>query len=101
MGEIAEMMLDGTLCAGCGEFLDGDGEGFPRYCSKQCAAGCGMTYTPSSARARKAARINRDRQRGDKWFQCSKCSKRFRYASAVSQHERDAHAKAQESSNGK
>lgn len=35
MGEIAEMMLDGTMCAGCGEFLnDGeDGDGFPGYCS--------------------------------------------------------------------
>ncbi len=38
MGEIAEMMLDGTMCAGCGEFLnDGeDGDGFPEYCSS-CA----------------------------------------------------------------
>lgn len=35
MGEIAEMMLYGTMCAGCGEFLnDGeDGDGFPEYCS--------------------------------------------------------------------
>lgn len=34
MGEIAEMMIDGTMCAGCGEFLhDGeDGPGFPGYC---------------------------------------------------------------------
>lgn len=37
MGEIAEMMLDGTMCQGCGEFLhDGeDGDGIPAYC-----AGC-------------------------------------------------------------
>jgi hypothetical protein len=35
MGEIAEMMLDGTMCAGCGEWLnDGeDGDGFPEYCA--------------------------------------------------------------------
>lgn len=35
MGEIADMMLDGTMCAGCGVFLrDGeDGAGFPEYCS--------------------------------------------------------------------
>lgn len=33
MGEIAEMMLDGTLCEGCGEFL-GDPVGYPRYCSR-------------------------------------------------------------------
>lgn len=31
MGEIAEMMLDGELCEGCGDYL-GDGDGFPRYC---------------------------------------------------------------------
>jgi hypothetical protein len=31
MGEIAEMMLDGTLCAGCGEYLGRD-LGFPQYC---------------------------------------------------------------------
>jgi len=39
MGEIAEMMLDGTLCACCGELL-GDPEdepaGYPMYCAS-CA----------------------------------------------------------------
>jgi hypothetical protein len=35
MGEIAEMMLDGTMCQGCGVWLhDGeDGPGYPGYCS--------------------------------------------------------------------
>jgi len=32
MGEISEMMLDGTLCECCGTFL-GDAEGFVRRCS--------------------------------------------------------------------
>lgn len=32
MGEIAEMMLDGTLCEGCGVYLGSD-SGFPTYCS--------------------------------------------------------------------
>ena len=31
MGEIAEMMLDGTLCEGCGEFM-GDAVDFRRLC---------------------------------------------------------------------
>lgn len=31
MGEIADMMLDGTLCEGCGVYL-GDEDGFPSYC---------------------------------------------------------------------
>lgn len=40
MGEIAEMMLDGTLCAQCGIPIVGPGEepaGYPGYCSRQCA----------------------------------------------------------------
>lgn len=33
MGEIADMMLDGTLCEGCGELMDGSEPGHPRRCS--------------------------------------------------------------------
>lgn len=42
MGDIADMMLDGILCAGCGVALDDvceDGfetPGYPRYCCKGC-----------------------------------------------------------------
>jgi len=36
MGEISEMMLDGTLCNCCGDFL-GHGEGFPAMCAA-CSA---------------------------------------------------------------
>lgn len=44
MGEIADMMLDGTLCEGCGEYIDeGEAEGFPRYCSESCANDRSMT----------------------------------------------------------
>lgn len=32
MGEVAEMILDGTLCQSCGVFI-GEGEGFPRECA--------------------------------------------------------------------
>jgi hypothetical protein len=41
MGEIAEMMMDGTVCQECGEYLDPDdgydppGD-FPRFC-RSCA----------------------------------------------------------------
>ena len=38
MGEIAEMMLDGTLCQVCGSVIDGDTPGYPRYCI-DCAKG--------------------------------------------------------------
>lgn len=43
MGEIADMMLDGTLCEGCGEYI-GEGDGYPQYCSEQCASDRGA-YT--------------------------------------------------------
>ncbi len=33
MGDIADMMLDGTLCGQCGGYIDGNGEGFQRFCS--------------------------------------------------------------------
>lgn len=48
MGEIAEMMLDGTLCEGCGVYIEGEGEGFPRYCSPQCARDRGADWALES-----------------------------------------------------
>jgi uncharacterized Zn finger protein (UPF0148 family) len=32
MGDIAEMMLDGTLCQGCGVYM-GKGDGYPVSCA--------------------------------------------------------------------
>lgn len=44
MGEIAEMMLDGTMCGMCGVFLeDNEIGGFPMYCSEDCANDAGAT----------------------------------------------------------
>ena len=44
MGEIAEMMLDGTMCECCGEYIDEEGFGCPRYCSPECAKDRGAEY---------------------------------------------------------
>ncbi len=33
MGDVADMMLDGTLCEGCGVFLNASPPGFPCYCA--------------------------------------------------------------------
>jgi hypothetical protein len=44
MGEIADMMLDGTMCECCGEFMGSEGEGFPRYCSEECAKNRGVDF---------------------------------------------------------
>jgi predicted nucleic acid-binding Zn ribbon protein len=35
MGEIADMMLDGTLCIMCGVYI-GEGDGVYRFCSEKC-----------------------------------------------------------------
>ena len=40
MGEMAEAMLNGEFCQGCGEFL-GDGDGYPTFCR-----GCRKTERP-------------------------------------------------------
>lgn len=32
MGDIADMMLEGDLCQGCGEYM-GEGDGFPVWCA--------------------------------------------------------------------
>ena len=51
MGDIADMMLDGTLCEGCGESLFDDelgqnthSEGTPDYCSPECAEDRGAEW---------------------------------------------------------
>lgn len=41
MGEIADMMLDGTLCECCGAYIGSDA-GYPQYCSDTCANDRGM-----------------------------------------------------------
>ncbi len=38
MGEISEMMLDGTLCSQCGVYIDDEVPDHPRKCS-DCAGG--------------------------------------------------------------
>lgn len=45
MGDIADMMLDGTLCECCGEYIDDEeASGFARYCSKSCSLDRGVDF---------------------------------------------------------
>jgi len=37
MGEIADMMLGGEMCAMCGAEMDAGDMGIPMYCSQECA----------------------------------------------------------------
>lgn len=96
MGDIADMMLEGILCEGCGGVVDGKATGHPRRCR-----GCGGPIHLQTAlkrsltgNARKAARHNRERQESAairKPFQCSKCTRRFRTEAGLNQHTHDTH----------
>lgn len=84
MGEMAEMMLDGTLCECCGTFIDFDGgDGLPRYCSMQCARDRGAHQLTMTRKERHAANhIPRTN--------CPICSKRVK-AAGLQHHIRDVH----------
>lgn len=62
MGDIADMMLDGTMCQGCGEFLcDGeDGPGYPGYCSSCQPRQSKPKKQHKSGKARKASDGQKD-----------------------------------------
>lgn len=79
-GEIAEMMLEGMLCAGCGEFI-GEGDGFPTYCSPECARYHGAEHWQGGMLCEPAP----------KPYACDACGKAFRTRGARRQHKRDAH----------
>ncbi len=89
MGDIADMMLDGTLCAGCGELIDEEGgDGVPRYCGG-CDASVPMHYTTPKDRRRSAnstASIN-----ARKPFKCPACPRRFGTEVGRNHHQRDVH----------
>lgn len=76
MGEYAEMMLDGTLCECCGEYI-GRSTGFPGYCSRQCAEDRG--YHDAIERNLGAALAQPDHK-------CPTCSKGFRSHKAMRDH---------------
>ncbi len=85
-GEIAEMMLDGTLCSCCGELLISEGEeeaGFPMMCSSCEAEDIRATYNRANA--------NRGARAVTKPQQCNICTKRFAGTNSLKQHMRDRH----------
>lgn len=81
MGEIAEMMLDGTLCVQCGGYIEhGTPDGIPRYCSAQCRRDAGIDAPRSKRQPRNVP--------------CPICAKAFGSECAQRQHQRDAHRKS-------
>lgn len=62
MGEYAEMMLEGDCCEACGTYI-GEGSGFARYCSTQCARDRGADFKPHQFRTRKKGDHTPERRR--------------------------------------
>jgi len=73
MGEIADMMLDGTLCEGCGEYLGTD-NGFPTRCNA-CLGDNEERVTPVA-----------------KDWRCLLCGKRFATEASLTQHGNAKHS---------
>lgn len=71
MGSIADMMLEGMLCEGCGISLAGPAPGYPRYC-KHCTRDR-HPYAPIGAKVK-----------------CHRCGKRVKKA-FLDNHMKDAH----------
>ena len=62
MGEIAEMMLNGLMCEGCGEFMeDLDEPAFPRRCSA-----CAPRQVPPPGKPGRSAKRRAQRRRAAK-----------------------------------
>ena len=82
MGEISEMMLDGTLCEGCGVYM-GDACDFPRRC-RYCAV--------EHKAARKADNIARNvaQHAAAKKIPCTVCAKRVSTV-GMNDHIKDVH----------
>lgn len=77
MGDIAEMMLDGTLCEGCGVALPGKASGDPRRC-RDCK------------RDDQFRRTHPPVNPGSNMTACKTCGRRVKLA-GIKDHMRDAH----------
>lgn len=86
MGEVAEMMLDGTLCQGCGGFLNEEAPGYPCYCI-DCRAEAKQATKDDNAHA------HRESQAAQKKVPCPTCGRRVK-AVGLADHVRDSHAAA-------
>jgi Zn finger protein HypA/HybF involved in hydrogenase expression len=83
MGEIAEMMLDGTLCEGCGVFLNAEPTGYPCYCSS-CAS------ERKASRKAQNATAHQKMQAEQKKIPCAVCGRKVKTI-GMPNHMKDAH----------
>lgn len=90
-GEIAEMMLEGLLCQGCGEFMgdeeSGEGQGFPGYCAGCQPSGGALTCEPAETKTERKHRLAITMEPRC----CLFCGKKLGSLLGVTQHMRDVH----------
>lgn len=93
MGDIADMMLDGTLCEGCGVYM-GDAQGIPGRC-----AGCAEAPAPRAPK-RPVARSSKadlpkwkQASQGDTSvrYHCNHCLRHFPTQGGADDHVRGTH----------
>ncbi len=75
MGEIADAIINGELCEGCGGYVPGTPPGYPRYCSNACKPA--RTVKPNPNLLLKKCK-------------CPMCGKRVKEV-GLKDHMRDAH----------
>lgn len=78
MGEIANMMLTGIMCEGCGEYLmckECEEMEIPMYCSEDCARNRGIT-DKEGLRVRVCPNVHGVQDHGDECncIECDTCS---------------------------
>ena len=84
MGEIADMMLEGQMCQGCGEIL-GQGDGYPVFC-KGCQQEMGIDqYGDKKTTTKDGGPINRPNK-----VNCPECNKLVKKA-GLAVHRKDVH----------
>lgn len=86
MGDISEMMLDGILCEGCGEYL-GEGGGFPTRC-----AGCAPEVSEADPVWDWWNTVPKPRKNhAPRKLCCIQCRRTLLNQDALNQHWRDTH----------
>ena len=91
MGEIAEMMLDGTMCGQCGEWLHGggDGPGYPGLCYSCRREDERAPRFRKHPKNMAAPKWKEKVYEGD--HKCDLCERAFKSRLAMMQHQQDKH----------
>lgn len=82
MGDIADMMLDGTLCEGCGVYMDDSLGEFPQRCAACQESDRLQEITVGALQLAAETRVT-----------CRQCGKRVKHA-GIKDHIRDKHGAA-------